>query len=226
MRILLIEDDRQLAEGLARAFRQATYVVDSVRTAAEADAVLSTETYDLVILDLGLPDRDGASVLVRLRGRRKLTPALVLSARDSVDERIRLLDLGADDYVVKPVVFDELEARTRALIRRSQGIADPIIYVGSLRIDLAGKRAIVNESPLDLSSKEWAVLEYLSLRVGRIVSKGQLHQAIYEWGKANTDNAIEQIISRLRGKLPENVVSISTVRGLGYTMEPFANETK
>lgn len=187
---------------------------------------LKTETYDLVILDLGLPDRDGAHVLTHLRNRRKRTPVLVLSARDAVDERIRLLDLGADDYVVKPVVFDELEARVRALIRRSQGLADSMVAIGRLRLDIAGKRAVVDGCPLELNSREWAVLEYLALRVGRIVGKDQLLQAIYDWGEANTENAIEKIISRLRGKLPPAVVSISTVRGLGYTLEPVPDEAE
>lgn len=226
MRLLLIEDDRPLAEALGRALRQASYAVDTARTAADAEATLRTEVFDLVILDLGLPDRDGAHVLTYLRNRRKRTPVLVLSARDAVDERVRLLDLGADDYVVKPVVFDELEARVRALIRRSQGLADSIVSIGRLRLDIVGKRAVVDDHPLDLNSREWAVLEYLGLRVGRIVGKDQLLQAIYDWGEANTENAIEKVISRIRGKLPPGVVSISTVRGLGYTLEPVSNEAE
>jgi two-component system OmpR family response regulator len=226
MHLLLIEDDRPLAEALGRALRQASYAVDIARTAAEAEATLKTETYDLVILDLGLPDRDGAHVLTHLRNRRKRTPVLVLSARDAVDDRIRLLDLGADDYVVKPVVFDELEARVRALIRRSQGLADPFVSIGRLRLDIVGKRAVVDGRPLELNSREWAVLEYLGLRVGRIVGKDQLLQAIYDWGEASTENAIEKIVSRIRGKLPPDVVTISTVRGLGYTLEPASNEAE
>ncbi len=226
MHLLLIEDDRPLAEALERALRRAGYAVDIARSAAEAEAALKTGTYDLAILDLGLPDRDGAHVLAHLRNRRKRTPVLVLSARDAVDERIRLLDAGADDYVVKPVVFDELEARLRALIRRSQGLADSIVSIGRLRLDIVGKRAVVDDCPLELNSREWAVLEYLGLRVGRIVGKDQLLQAIYDWGEANTENAIEKIVSRIRGKLPPGVVSISTVRGLGYTLEPASNETE
>ena len=226
MHLLLIEDDRPLADALERAFRQAGYAVDMARSATEAEALLGTSTYDLLILDLGLPDRDGAHVLSHLRNRRKPTPVLVLSARDAVDERVRLLDLGADDYVVKPVVFDELEARVRALIRRSQGVADSIVLVGKLRLDIVGKRAVADGCPLDLNSREWAVLEYLALRVGRIVGKNQLLQAIYDWGEANTENAIEKIISRIRGKLPPGVASISTVRGLGYTLEPAPDEAE
>jgi two-component system OmpR family response regulator len=226
MHLLLIEDDRPLAEALGRALRQTSYAVDMARTATEAEAMLRTGTYDLVILDLGLPDRDGAQVLKHLRHQRKRTPVLVLSARDAVDERVRLLDLGADDYVVKPVVFDELEARVRALIRRSQGIADSMVAIGKLRLDIVGKRAIVDDCPLELNSREWAVLEYLGLRVGRIVGKDQLLQAIYDWGEANTENAIEKIVSRIRGKLPPGVISISTIRGLGYTLEPVPDETE
>ena len=194
------------------------------RTAAEAEARLITDNYDLVILDLGLPDRDGSNVLSYLRNRRKRTPVLVLSARDAVTERIRLLNLGADDYVVKPVVFDELEARIRALIRRSQGVADAIVSIGRFSLDIAGKRALVDDGQVDLNSREWAVLEYLVLRKGRIVGKDQLMQAIYDSGEANTENAIEKIISRLRAKLPANVIDISTVRGLGYTLDAAPDE--
>lgn len=219
MHLLLIEDDLPLADAISRALRQAGYAVDTAHNAAEAEAALRGETYDLAMLDLGLPDRDGASVLTHLRTRRERTPVLVLSARDAVGERVRLLNLGADDYVVKPVTFDELEARIRALIRRSQGVAGPIVAVGKLQLDTAGRRAVADGLPLDLNSREWAVLEYLALRTGRIVGKDQLLQAIYDWGEANTENAIEKIISRIRAKMPPGVVSIATVRGLGYTLE-------
>lgn len=224
MHLLLIEDDRPLANALSRALRQAGYAVDTAGNAAEAESTLRMETYDLVVLDLGLPDRDGSNVLTQLRNRREQIPVLVLSARDAVDERVRLLNLGADDYLVKPVAFDELEARVRALIRRSQGVSDPVVSVGKLRLDIPGHRAVADGVPLDLNAREWAALEYLALRAGRIVGKDQLLQTIYNWGEANTENAIEKIISRLRGKLPPGVASITTVRGLGYTLEPASDE--
>jgi two-component system OmpR family response regulator len=146
-------------------------------------------------------------------------PVLVLSAREAVDERVRLLDLGADDYVVKPIALNELEARIRSLIRRSHGIADPEIIIGALRIETAGHRAMVNDRPLELSAKELAALEYIAIRARRIVTKEQLLQALYGWqDDINSVNAVEKVISRLRAKLEGSGVTIRTVRGLGYSL--------
>lgn len=223
MRILLIEDDNLLADGLARALRHAGYVVDIADNGLTADSWLSKESYDLAILDLGLPGLDGSEVLARLRSRRQRTPVLVLSARMAVEERVRMLDLGADDYVVKPVALNELEARVRALIRRGQGDADPQIILGELRLDTIGKRAWVGDKALELNAREWAGLAFLVSRVNRIVSKEQLTQALYSWDDEITPNAIEKFVSRLRIKLePANIV-IRTVRGLGYYLEKPAN---
>lgn len=219
MRILLIEDDHLLADGLARALRHTGYVVDVADNGLTADQWLSNESYALAVLDLGLPGLDGCEILKRLRARRQATPVLVLSARMAVEERVRVLDLGADDYVVKPVAISELEARIRALTRRGQGTPDPHIVLGRLRLDTVGKRAWVDNAALDLNAREWAGLEFLASRVNRIVNKEQLSQALYSWDDEITPNAIEKYVSRLRSKLEPAGILIRTVRGLGYYLE-------
>lgn len=219
MRLLLIEDDPLLADGLARSLKQSGYLVDVAGDARTADRWLETETFDLCILDLGLPDLDGSTVLQRLRGRRQATPVLVLSARQALEERVRLLDLGADDYVVKPVALVELEARIRALIRRGQAAPDPVIVLGRLQLDTVGKRAWLEGEALELTAREWVALEFLAGRVNRIVSKEQITQALYSWDEEISPNAIEKFISRLRSKLEPAGITIRTVRGLGYYLE-------
>lgn len=219
MRLLLVEDNFPLAEALARALRQSGYVIDIARTGKEADSCLVSQQYELVILDLGLPDGDGADVLRRCRARKQKMPVLVLSAREAVDERVRLLNLGADDYLVKSGAIEELEARVRALIRRSQGISQPEISLGKLRLDLTGQRAFAGAVALDLHAREWAALAYLAARGGRIVAKEQLMDSLYGWDEPNSVNALEKVISRLRGKLMEAGVTVRSVRGLGYSLE-------
>ena len=219
MRILLIEDDALLADGLARALRHAGYRVDVADNGHSADGQLATESYDLAILDLGLPELEGSEVLQRLRGRRQTLPVLILSARLAVEERVRLLNLGADDYVVKPVSLDELEARVRALIRRGQGAVQGALHLGRLRLDTEGKRAWVGEQALEMNGREWAALVFLAGRVNRIVGKEQLLQALYDCSEDISPNAIEKLLSRLRSKLELAGVTIRTVRGLGYYLE-------
>ena len=219
MHILLVEDDALLADGLARSLRQSGYAVDVAGNGKSADSWLENGRFDLAILDLGLPDLDGSTVLQRLRDRKQEMPVLVMSARMALEERVRLLNLGADDYVVKPVALAELEARVRALIRRSQAKGDAFLQLGRLKLDMAGKRAWLEDNALDLSAREWAALEFLATRVNRIVNKDQIAQALYSWDEDITPNAIEKFISRLRLKLEPAGITIRTVRGLGYFME-------
>jgi two-component system OmpR family response regulator len=225
MRLLLVEDNHPLADVICRALQQDGYVIDWARNSREADRWLLGQDYDVALLDLGLPDADGADVLRRLRASGNRVPVLILSAREAVDERVRLLDLGADDYVVKPIALNELEARIRSLIRRSHGNADPEIGIGTLRIDTVGRRALISDRPLELSSRELAALEYIAIRARRIVTKEQLLQALYGWqDDINSVNAVEKVISRLRVKLEGSDVIIRTVRGLGYSLGTDENQ--
>lgn len=174
------------------------------------------EDFELAVLDLGLPGLDGSEILRRLRARKQRLPVLVLLAREELGERVRLLDLGADDYLVKPVALVEFEARVRALLRRGQGGSEPNIRLGRLLLDTVGKRAWLDDDALDLKAREWAALAFLAQR---IVSKEQIMQALYGWEEEITPNAVEKFISRLRGKLEPAGVVIRTVRGLGYYLE-------
>lgn len=226
MRLLLVEDSPPLADVICRALRQEGHVTDWARSRSEADMWLLGQNYEVVLLDLGLPDADGAEVLRRMRASGNRTPVLVMSAREAVDERVRLLDLGADDYVVKPIALNELEARIRSLIRRSHGSADPELCVGRLHVDTAGRRALIGDRLLELSSREFSALEYLAIRASRIVTKEQLLQSLYGWqDDINSLNAVEKVISRLRAKLEGSGAVIRTVRGLGYSLESDENQT-
>lgn len=219
MRILLAEDDSLLADGLTRALRQSGYVVDWAEDGKQADSWLASQTYDLAILDLGLPGLEGGDVLYRLRTRKQRMPVLILSAREALEERVRLLDLGADDYLVKPVALSELEARVRALIRRGRAQPEPTLTLGKLTLDTNGRRAWLDGVPLDLTAREWAALEYLATRANRIVSKEQIMESLYSWEEDITPNAVEKFVSRLRVKLEPAGIVIRTVRGLGYYLE-------
>ena len=219
MRILLAEDDPVLADGLTRSLHQSDYAVDCVGTGDQADHVLLAQNYDLVILDLGLPKLDGFEVLRRLRHRGSKVPVLVLTARDGLDERVRGLDLGADDYLTKPFDLPELEARVRALIRRGQSGGGSILTHGALQLDTAGRRATLSGAPLDLSARELGVLEVLMHRSGRVVNKEQLAEQLYGWDEEVGANAIEVYVHRLRRKLEPAGVVIRTIRGLGYLLE-------
>jgi two-component system OmpR family response regulator len=222
MRILIVEDDAILADAVSGELRKARYAVDCFASGGEAESALLSQDYDAVILDLGLPDMDGLELLRRLRKRRRKVPVLILTARDALDDRVRGLDLGADDYLIKPVELRELAARMRAVIRRAQGGFDGEMAVGDLMLDSAGRRVTLNGTGIELSSREFAVLEILMMRRGRVVSKDALMQDLYEADQEVGVNAVEIVIHRVRKKVQNSGVNIRTVRGLGYLLEPAA----
>ena len=197
MRILIAEDDQVLADGLLRALRNAGYAVDQVGSGTEADAALASHEFDCVILDLGLPKLHGLEVLRKLRARGSSVPVLILTAADSVEQRVKGLDLGADDYMAKPFSLQELEARVRALTRRGLGTASTIIKHGPLSFDATGRVAYINDQMIELSARELSLLEVLLQRAGRLVSKDQLVERLCEWGEEVSNNAIEVYIHRL-----------------------------
>lgn len=219
MRILIAEDDQVLADGLLRALRGSGYAVDQVSSGSEADAALTAHEFDLLILDLGLPKVHGFDVLRRLRARGTTMPVLILTAADSVEDRVKGLDLGADDYMAKPFSLQELEARVRALTRRGLGTASNLIKHGPLTFDSTGRVAYLGEQMVELSARELSLLEVLLQRAGRLVSKDQLVERLCEWGDEVSNNAIEVYIHRLRKKIEHGPVRIATVRGLGYCLE-------
>lgn len=219
MRILLAEDDLILADGLSRSLRSVGYAVDHVASGSSADTALGTQDYDLLILDLGLPGITGFEVLTRLRARNSQVPVLILTAADSVEQRVRGLDLGADDFMAKPFALSELEARARALLRRRMGVGSTRLAVGALSYDQVGRTASLNGQPLDLSARELGVLEILLQRVDRLVSKEQVVDHLCEWGEEVSHNAIEVYVHRLRRKLEGGDIRIVTMRGLGYCLQ-------
>ena len=219
MRILIAEDDPVLADGLLQSLRQSDFAVDVARDGDEADHILLVQSYDLVILDLGLPRIDGFEVLRRLRHRGGTAPVLILTARDAVADRVKGLDLGADDYLTKPFELPEFEARVRALIRRGQVGGSSLLTHGAFTLDLAGHRAALDGVPIELSARELGVLEVLMLRSGRVVNKEQLAGQLYGQDEDVGANAIEVYVHRLRKKLEPAGVVIRTIRGLGYLLE-------
>nr|WP_145549223.1 response regulator transcription factor [Variovorax boronicumulans] len=220
MRILIAEDDQVLADGLLRALRSSGAAVDHVASGTEADAALRTSSqFDLLILDLGLPRMHGLEVLRALRGRGSALPVLILTAADSVEERVKGLDYGADDYMAKPFSLQELEARVRALTRRGTGATSSSIRHGPLEYDQAGRVATIDGRMVELSARELGLLEVLLQRAGRLVSKDQLVERLCEWGEEVSTNAIEVYIHRLRKKIEKGPIRIATVRGLGYCLE-------
>lgn len=219
-RILLVEDDPALSRGLSALLKAAGYSVDPVHDGETALELASEEPYALITLDLGLPDLSGFEVLQQLRARGVKVPVLILTARDALDDRVRGLDLGADDYLLKPFEPTELEARVRALLRRAQGEASPEILVGQLVFDPSRGVARVGDRVLDLRRREWAVLERLVAKVGKVVAKERLSAEVFSFDEPVAPNAIEVYVARLRRKLEPDGPSIRTMRGLGYILDP------
>lgn len=216
MRILLAEDDALLGDGLRAGLRQQGFLVDWVRDGVAAERELTAGDYQAAVLDLGLPLKDGLDVLQALRIRKITTPVLVLTARDAVPDRIRGLDLGADDYVVKPVDLHELGARLRSLVRRAHGQVLSSLQCGGVTLDPAARLVCLEGAEVALSTREFDLLHALMLGAGRVLSREQLEQQLYSWGYEVDSNAIEVHIHHLRRKLSADV--IQTVRGVGYTM--------
>lgn len=219
MRILLAEDDASIADGICASLRHGGHAVDHVAAGNLADAALRDHDYDLLVLDLGLPALDGSEVLQRLRSRGSGMPVLVVTARDGLPERIRVLDLGADDYLVKPFALTEFEARVRALLRRVGSQGKPELVIGRLQLDLPGHRAWIDRVPLELTAREFGLLEALALRPERVTSRAQLIEALCDWDQELTDNGLDIAIHRLRRKLEGSGTGVRTIRGLGYLLE-------
>jgi DNA-binding response OmpR family regulator len=216
MRTLLVEDDALLGDGLRAGLRQAGFEVDWVRDGADAAHAAETESFAAIVLDLGLPNMDGLAVLRRLRARGIKTPILILTARDAVQDRVTGLDAGADDYVVKPVDLAELAARLRALVRRAGGEAAPALRRGDLELDPAAHRVVFRGRSVELSAREFALLHELMLNAGRVLSREQLEERLYSWGREVESNAVEVHVHHLRRKLSPRL--IRTIRGVGYLM--------
>jgi len=214
MRLLLVEDDPMIGEGVHKGLRQDGFTVDWVRDGQAAELAVANGVYDLVVLDLGLPRKDGLDVLAALRRRGISIPVLVLTARDAVPDRIKGLNSGADDYVVKPFDLDELAARIRALLRRRAGRADPLVHHGELTLNVATHQATFRNKDLGLSAREFALLEVLLERPGAILSRAQLEERLYGWGEEVESNTVEVYIHSLRRKLGADF--IKNVRGVGY----------
>jgi DNA-binding response OmpR family regulator len=220
MRVLVVEDNARLRALTQRQLQDAGFAVDAVGELAEADAATRTETYDAIVLDLGLPDGDGGTLLRTLRGRGAATPVLVLTARDALDDRVAHLDAGADDYLVKPFAAAELLARLRALLRRPGQALPGRLALGDLGLEMAARAADIGGRPLALSRRELALLELFLRRPGRVVAKAEIERAIYAFDDEVTGNTIEVLIHRLRRRLADggSRVALETLRGIGYVM--------
>jgi len=217
--ILLAEDDQFLSDGLSRTLRHSGYKIDQAHNGLDAEAAMLANQYDLVILDLGLPDMDGMTLLANLRRDGKVLPVLILTARDAPNDRIRGLDLGANDYLCKPFNMGELEARIRALLRKEKWANRTAVRVGSLVFDTHANKFFIDEQPLDLSSREFLVLEMLLQRKGRVVMKADLIEHLSNLEKDMTTNALDIVIHRLRKKIDDSGCIIQTVKGLGFIIE-------
>jgi len=218
VRLLVVEDDDIVADAITRGLTAANYAVHRVASAESAQAALADEEFALAVIDVGLPGTDGLSLVRRLRSSGKTLPTLILTARCTLADKVKALDLGADDFMSKPFEAAELAARCRALMRRSSGALNGIIKLNRLSVDLSGKRLCIDETEVDLTAREWLVLECLVRRMGLIVSKDRLQQAVANPDQDITANAVEVQISRLRAKLGD-AASIRSLRGLGYRLE-------
>ncbi|WP_446028324.1 two-component system response regulator PmrA [Lelliottia amnigena] len=217
MKLLIVEDDLLLQEGLVLGLANEGYALDCAATAAEADSLIQSGEYSLVILDLGLPDKDGATLLSQWRRRGVDNPVLILTARDAIEDRIHGLDSGADDYLVKPFALAELQARARALIRRYQGHSDNLVADGDLTLNLQTQQVLCNSHPVEVTPKEFALLTRLIMRSGQTVHRETLQQDIYSWQDDPGSNTLEVHIHNLRRKLGKD--RIKTIRGVGYRLE-------
>jgi two-component system response regulator QseB len=217
VRVLLVEDDPMIGESIRAGLRHDGYVIDWVQDGRAAELALEGEPYALVLLDLGLPRKDGFAVLAGLRGRKERVPVLILTARDAVADRVRGLDAGADDYLVKPFDLDELAARMRAVLRRNAGRAEPLVTHGALTLDPVTREVAHHGRAVPVSAREFALLEALLQRPGATLSRAQLEDRLYGWGEEVASNAVEVHIHNLRKKLGEGL--IRTVRGIGYAIE-------
>ena len=218
MRILIVEDEALIAEGVRQALLGAGFAADGVGDADAARAALQAESFDAAVIDIGLPRESGLQLVRSLRLHRQGLPVLILTARDAVTDRVTALDLGADDYLTKPFHVTELVARCRALVRRAHHVSSSIMELGDLRLEAASRHAFARERPLDLTLREWSILECLVLNAGRLVGKDRLMSAVSDWSDEVSPNAIEVYVSRLRAKLGD-AVRIRTVRGLGYSID-------
>lgn len=219
MKILLVEDDAALGHAMSTSLNRAGYTVNWAHDGYEADIAMHENVYDAVILDLGLPKIDGFEVLKRMRNRKVMAPVIILTARDDLDDRVKGLDLGADDYLTKPFKLPELEARLRAQIRRNNAMLASTIEYGPLVLNITDKMLTVNGEQMLLSPREFGVLEMLLSRVGRVVSKEAIVEALCKWDEGVGNNAIEVYIHRIRKKLEPIGINVLTIRGLGYLLQ-------
>jgi two-component system OmpR family response regulator len=223
MRLLLVEDDVMVASGIKLGLSDAGYAVDWVGSAERALEVTKTETFDLAVIDIGLPQMSGLALTQRLRQAGHAMPVLILTARDALQDRVQGLDMGADDYLIKPFELPELLARLRALLRRSQAATSAVLTFGPLELDTALRQACVRSAdactPIELGPREWTVMEYVLLQAPKPANKDKLLQALTGWDKEITPNAIEVYISRLRAKLDPHGIALRSIRGFGYRLE-------
>lgn len=218
MRVLIVEDDPLIADAVRQALAKAGFAADIVTSSDAARSALQAEAFDLAIVDIGLPREDGLQLVRRWRAVGKATPILMLTARDGLSDRVNALDLGADDYMTKPFEVTELIARCRALIRRANAVTNNQLSLGGLQLDMTHHSLRVDSKQVELTQREWSILECLVLNAGRIVTKEKLMSSVTDWTEELTPNAIEVYVSRLRGKLGE-AARIRAVRGMGYRID-------